>query len=186
MTVLHVLWLPILVSSVFTFVASSIIHMALPWHKSDYKKLPEQDKVMDVLRPFAIPPGDYFVPLASGMAEMRTPEFAERLDKGPVIVMTVMPNGRFDMKRNLGLWFLYLVVVNYFAAYVACHALPGSPGSHGIIRFAGVTAFLGYAVALWQMSIWYRRSCLATFKTTVDGLIYAGLTAVTFAWLWPR
>jgi hypothetical protein len=45
---------------------------------------------------------------------------------------------------------------------------------------------MGYAVALWQMSIWYRRAWSTTFKATVDGLVYALLTAGTFGWLWPR
>jgi hypothetical protein len=49
-----------------------------------------------------------------------------------------------------------------------------------------VAAFLGYAGALWQMSIWYRRAWSTTIKATVDGLIYALLTAGTFGWLWPR
>ena len=55
-----------------------------------------------------------------------------------------------------------------------------------MFRFVGVTAFLAYAAALWPMSIWYRRSWLTTFKGTVDGLVYALLTAGTFGWLWPR
>ena len=62
MTALPALWLPILLSSVIVFVVSSVIHMALPWHKSDYPPIPNEDKVMDALRPFAIPPGDYMVP----------------------------------------------------------------------------------------------------------------------------
>jgi hypothetical protein len=66
MTVLHALWLPILLSSVFVFFVSAIIHMALPgWHRSDYVKVPQEEKVMDALRPFALAPGDYHVPLCS-------------------------------------------------------------------------------------------------------------------------
>jgi len=48
------LWLPILLSAVIVFVASSIIHMLLPIHKSDYRKLPDEEKVMDAT-PFAPP-----------------------------------------------------------------------------------------------------------------------------------
>jgi hypothetical protein len=55
-----------------------------------------------------------------------------------------------------------------------------------VFRFAGTTAFIGYSVALWQMSIWYRRAWSTTIKATVDGLIYALLTAGVFGWLWPR
>src|SRR5579863_8933433 len=50
MSVLQALWLPILLSSVFVFLASSIIHIALPrWHKGDYLKVPNEDEVMDAM-----------------------------------------------------------------------------------------------------------------------------------------
>jgi len=186
MTVLHALWLPILLSSVFVFVASSIIHMALPWHRSDHSKMPEEDKVREALRPLAIPAGDYMVPLASNMQEMRTPEFKEKMNKGPVIVLTVLPNGPFQMGRSLSLWFAYLVVVSFFTAYITCHALPIKAAYMPVFRIAGTASFLGYSAALWQMSIWYRRSWLTTLKMTIDGLVFAGLTAGTFGWLWPR
>jgi hypothetical protein len=62
MTELSALWLPILLSAVIVFVVSSIIHMATPWHKSDFPKLPNEDQVRDALRPLAIPPGEYMIP----------------------------------------------------------------------------------------------------------------------------
>jgi len=34
--------LPILLSAVFVFVASSVVHMVLPWHKGDYLQVPEE------------------------------------------------------------------------------------------------------------------------------------------------
>src|SRR5471030_1972189 len=124
MTGLSALWLPILLSAVFVFVASSLIHMASPWHKSDFPKMPNEDRVMDVLRPLAIPQGDYFFPRPSDRDDMRSPAFAEKMKKGPVVVMTVMPNGPMSMGRNLVLWFLYVVVINLLAGYVAGRALP--------------------------------------------------------------
>ena len=39
------LWLPVMISAVVVFVASSIIHMALKYHKADYKSLPNEDAV---------------------------------------------------------------------------------------------------------------------------------------------
>ena len=66
------LWLPILLAAVLVFVASSIIHMALKYHSTDFKKLPDEDGVMDALRPFAIPPGDYVVPFAGSTEVMRS------------------------------------------------------------------------------------------------------------------
>ena len=183
---LYALWVPILLSAVIVFIVSSIIHMMSPWHKSDYPKVPNEDKVMDTIRPLAIPPGDYMIPRPSSREDMRSPEFAEKMKKGPVMMMTVWPNGPHAMARNLILWFLYSVVIGFFAAYVAGRALPVGAEYLHVFRFAGVAAFLGYSVALWQMSIWYHRPWTTTIKLTVDGLIYALLTAGVFGWLWPR
>ncbi len=185
MVALSTLWLPVLLSAVIVFVASSIIHMALPWHRNDYAQIPDQDKVMDALRPFGIAPGDYMLPRCSNMAEMKTPEFQGKLNKGPVMILTVMPNGQWTMGKNLVLWFLYSVVVGLFAAYVASHALPPGAPYPRVFQVVGATAFIGYAVALWQMSIWYRRAWSTTIKATVDGLFYALLSAGVFGWLWP-
>ena len=186
MTSLSALWLPILLSAVVVFVASSIIHMLLPWwHRSDYPKMADEDRLRDALRPLAIPPGDYFVPGCNNMEEMKSPAFTEKLTQGPVLVVTVLPNEPFSIGRNLALWFLYCLAVGLFAGYVGSRALP--PGAHylRVFQIVGTCAFGGYALALWQMSIWYRRSWGTTIRSTIDGLIYASLMAGTFGWLWP-
>jgi hypothetical protein len=180
------LWLPILLSAVFVFIVSSVIHMATPWHSGDYPKLEAEDKVMDALRPLSLRPGDYMVPRASSMKDMGSPEFVEKLKKGPVLMLSVWPNGPGSMGKTFVLWFLYSVAVGIFAAYVAGRALPDGAHYLAVFRFTGVTAFVGYAVALWQMAIWYHRPWGTTFRATVDGLIYALVTAGTFGWLWPR
>lgn len=180
------LWLPILLSAVFVFIISSIIHMAPLWHKNEYPAVPNQDKVMEALRPFNIPPGDYMMPRCKEHAEMKTPEFTEKLKKGPVMLMTVLPNGPMSMGSSLVLWFCYLIVVSIFSAYIAGRAL--GPGAEylAVHRFAGATAFAGYTLAIFQTSIWYKRAWSTTLKVTFDGLIYALVTGGTFGWLWPR
>jgi hypothetical protein len=183
---LSALAVPILLSAVLVFVASSIIHMMLPWHKSDCSKLPNEEGARDALRPLAIPPGDYAVPRPSSMADMRSPEFMAKLKQGPVMLITVMPNGPVSMGRNLVLWFLYCVAVGLFAAYIAGLALPAGASYLRVFQLVGAAAFAGYVLALWQMSIWYNRSWSATVKTSIDGLIYALLTAGAFGWLWPK
>ncbi len=186
MTALTALWLPILASAVIVFIASSIIHMLPLWHKTDYPAPPNQEQLMDTLRPLAIPPGDYMMPRAADTAEMRAPEFKEKVKRGPVMILTVIHPDTLAMGRSLTLWFVYTAVVSFFAAYVAGRALaPGAPYLEAF-RFVGTTAFAGYVLALWQMSIWYHRAWNATIKATFDGLIYALLTAGTFGWLWPK
>jgi hypothetical protein len=91
-----------------------------------------------------------------------------------------------SMGRNLALWFLYCIVVSVLAAYIAGRALPPGTPYLEVFRFAGATAFIGYSIALWQMSIWYHRAWSTTIKATVDGFIYGLLTAGAFGWLWPR
>jgi hypothetical protein len=186
MTSLLALWLPIVVSAVIVFIASSIIHMGPFWHRGDYPRAPNEDRLRDALRPLNIPPGEYMVPRVASSKEMQAPEFQEKLKQGPVLVMTVMPNGRMSMTGNLVQWFLYCVIVSFFAAYVASRALPGGTEYLRVFQLIGATAFVGYTLALYQMSIWYKRSWSLSIKSSVDGLIYALLTAGTFGWLWPH
>jgi len=183
---LAALWLPILLSAVIVFVVSSLIHMVLPWHKSDYPKLPNEDQVLNALRPLGIPPGDYMMPRPASTQGMRSPEFIEKMKRGPVAMLTVMPSGPPAMGGSLAQWFVFALVMGVFAAYVAGRALPAGAPFASVVRFAGVAAFLGYSGALWPMSIWYRRSWTTTIKGTIDGLVYGLLTGYAFAWFWPR
>ncbi len=180
------LWLPILLSSAVAFVVSSIIHMATPWHKGDYAKAPDEGKLMDALRPMGLPSGDYMIPKPSSRQEATSPEFSEKMKKGPVMVMTIMRGGSTSMRRNLVAWFAYLLVVSVFAAYVASRALSPGAGALPVLRFAGATAFVGYSLALWQASIWFGKSWVTTLKGNVDGFIYAVLTGLIMGWFWPR
>lgn len=179
------LWLPILLSAVFVFIASSIIHMATPWHASDVRKAPDESKVMETLRPFALPPGDYAMPRCESMADMKSPEYNAKLAQGPVMMFTVVPSGPVNMGRSLALWFLYSLVIALFAAWLCARMLPAGTSFGWVACNASVIAFLGYAGALWQQSIWWHRSWLTTIKGTIDGLLYGAITGLTIAWLWP-
>ena len=180
------LWLPIVLSAVIVFVASSLIHMVLGYHKHDIRLLPKEAEVMAALRQFKIPPGDYGMPKPSSMKDIRTPEFEEKQKKGPVAWLTVVPSGDMNMGARMGQWFLYTVVISFFAAYVASRAVGPSADYLMVFRFVGTTAFMGYAMALPQQSIWYSRNWGTTLRLMFDGLIFASLTAGTFGWLWPR
>ena len=180
------LLVPILLSAVLVFVASSIIHMFTPIHRNDAKRLPNEDDVMAALRPFNIPPGDYAVPHAGSHANVKNPAFLDKVNKGPVVFMTVLPKGMPSMGKSMGLWFLYCVVVSVFAAYIASRALGAGAAYLQVFRFAGAAAFAGYSLALFQHSIWWHRNWGATFRGVLDGFIFALLTAGTFGWLWPE
>ncbi len=185
MVTVTALWLPILLAAVLVFAASSVIHMFLTYHRSDYGKVPREDEVMNALRPFAVPPGEYVLPHAGSPAAMKSPEFVDKVTKGPVAFITMLPNGMPGMGKSLTLWFVYCVVVGIFVAYVTGRALGPGATYLEVFRFAGVTAFLAYTVAGWQQSIWFYRRWTHTLKHTFDGLVYALLTAGAFGWRWP-
>jgi hypothetical protein len=178
--------IPILLSAVIVFVASSIIHMVLPYHRSDLHKVPREDELLDALRRLNIQPGDYAAPYAGSPDAMKKPEFIEKRKKGPIVLMTIAPGGSLSMGPQLLLWFLYTVVVSVCAAYIAGRALGSGAPYLAVFRFVGASAFLGYSLALLQNSIWYKRNWGATLKSMADGLVYGLLTAGTFGWLWPR
>ena len=180
------LLLPILLAAVFVYAASSIIHMLTPLHKNDVRQLPREEGVTAALRPMALPPGDYVVPHVGTHANLKNPEFLDKMNKGPVIFMTVVPNGPPAMGRSLVQWFAYCVVVSIVAAYITGRAL--GPGTEylEVFRFAGTTAFAAYALSLPQNSIWWRKNWGATLRSMFDGFVYGLLTGGVFGWLWPR
>lgn len=185
MVSIFALWLPILLSAVTVFILSSIIHMVLRYHKNDFAKLPDEEQVMDDLRKHNIPPGEYYFPRAKDMKEMGSPEFIEKIKRGPVAFITVLENAPPKMNKQLVQWFIYCIIIGIFAAYVAGSALPAGVDYLAVFRLAGVTAFAGYGLALIQNSIWYKRGWASTIKSLFDSLIYALFTAGIFGWMWP-
>jgi hypothetical protein len=175
-----------LLSAVLVFLVSSIVHMATPWHAGDFQKVPNEDGVMAALRPFNLSPGSYVMPRPSSMKDLGSPEFKEKHRLGPSAMLHVLPGGQTGMGQQLASWFVYAAAVALMAGYITSRGLGVGAPFMGVAKFAGAVAFMGYAVGLWQMSIWYRRSWIVTLKSTIDGVIYGALTGLAFAWLWPK
>ena len=184
MVSLTALWLPILLSAVAVFVASSIIHMVLPWHSKDFKKFPAEDAVLDAVRPFNLEPGEYVAPRPGNTKEMSSPEFQAKAKRGPRIMMTVL-RPQSGMTKNLVQWFVYSIVVAAIAAYVAGITLGPGAAYMTVFRVTSTVTFAAYALALWHHWIWYSAGFAATARSTIDGLVFGLLTGGVFGWLWP-
>jgi hypothetical protein len=186
MTQLAALWLPILLAAVFVHVLSAVFHMGPFWHRGDFPKVPDEEKARAAIGPLGLPPGEYMVPRCNSHAEMRTPEFMQKMQEGPVLMLTVRPNGMPSMGPMMGLWFLFLLLVALFSGYIASHAL--APGAHylDVFRYVGTAAFMALSLGLPVNSIWYSRQWSTTFKLMFDGLVYSLVMAGTFGWLWPK
>ncbi len=185
MVPLAALWLPIVLSAVIVFVASSIMHMVLPYHKGDYRKIPDEDKVLPALRAAGLKRGLYIFPFADHNT-MKSPEVMEKYKQGPVGMMTIFPSGPPVMPKFLGLWFGYCLIVGFFVAYLAAHTV--APGAYylRVFRVVGTAAFLAYGLGHISDGIWKGQTWSFVIKEVIDGLVYALLTAGTFGWLWPR
>jgi hypothetical protein len=179
------LWLPILLAAVFVFVASSVIHMCLPIHKGDFRKMPNEDKVLEALRAHGVGAGSYMFPCGESMKDMCTPEMQEKMKRGPVGNMTVLPPGSFSMGKSLAQWFVWCIVVGVFVAYIGGLALPAGAGFMTVFRLTGAVAVLAYAFSNVCDSIWKGVAWGITAKFVFDGIVYGLVTAATFGWLWP-
>jgi hypothetical protein len=177
------LWMPILLSAVFVFIVSSLVHMVLGYHAGDFQQLPNEDQSMDALRNIHIPPGHYAVPKANSMKEFKSEAYKAKVQKGPVMFMNVRANS-MGMGSSLIQWFLYCIVVGIFAAYLGSHTLASDADYLVVFRIVGCSAFMGYGLALFQDAIWMSRSWRATWTGVFDALLYALVTAGTFGWLW--
>jgi hypothetical protein len=180
------LLIPIALSAVFVFIASSIIHMATPWHKNDLKKLPNEEAALNALRALNVPPGNYGYPRPDSMKDMQSPAFQAKAKAGPVGFMTVKAGWNFSMAGTLVQWFIYSLIVSLFAGYIAGVAFGPGTAYLDIMQVAGTVAFVGYAMAQAHESIWWGRNWGWTIRNMIDGLLYGLLTGGTFGWLWPR
>jgi hypothetical protein len=185
MVPLAALWLPILLAAVIVFVASSIMHMLLPYHRSDYQRLPDEDKLLAALRAAGLKRGLYVFPFCTHK-DMKSPAMIEKYNQGPVGMMTVFPSGPPAMPKFLGMWFVYCLMIGFFVAYLTGHTV--APGARylAVFRVAGTAAFMAYGLGHLVNSIWGGQPWSVTIKHVIDGLIYGLLTAGTFGWLWPR
>jgi len=185
MVPLTALLLPILLAAIIVFVASSLIHMLLKYHQSDYKQLPEEDKVLAALRPAGLQKGLYVFPFTTHK-DMKTPAIQEKYKQGPVGFMTIYPSAPPAMGKFMGLWFAYCLLIGIFVAYLTGRTV--APGAHypAVFRVAGSVAFMSYGLGPLVNGIWKGQPWSMVFKESFDGLIYALLTAGTFGWLWPR
>src|SRR5690348_13066302 len=114
------LWLPIVLSAVFVFIASTLINMLLKfWHAPDYRKFSNEDEISAAIRngnPAA--PGQYALPYCTPEA-MRDPAMQEKLNQGPVGMVYLRRPGAMNMGASLLQWFLFCLLVALFCALIA-------------------------------------------------------------------
>lgn len=179
------LWLPIVVTAVLIFIASSLIHMVFKWHNAEYLKLSNEDEVRAVIRAGSPGPGQYVVPHCGDMKDMQGEAMQKKFIEGPVAMLTLRKNGPPSMGSSLSLWFLFTLVVAAIAGCVAAQTFGIAGSAHRGAHLVGILSFLTYAGGSIQLGIWMGKPWSSVSKDVLDALIYATISALTFMWLWP-
>ena len=178
--------IPIFAAALAVFVASSVIHMVLKWHKSEYRKIPNEDEVRAAVRAGSLGPGQYIIPYCSDPKEFQQEPMKTKLAEGPVGTMTLRAPGLPGMGSMLGSWFALNVAVAAIAGYLACSTLPAGTSFLAVCRLVGGVTFVAYAVGTVSNAIWWGKPWSAAIKELGDAFIYGLVSALAFAWLWPR
>lgn len=175
------LWLPIIVSAAVVYVAGAAIWMAMPWHKTEWNKTPDEEAVRGALK--SCPPGMYTMPNVRDQAEFKKPDVQQKFIEGPNAYITVLPSGLPKMGGKLVMMFGFNLVVAIICAYMVSRTLPPGAEYLAVFRVSGTVAFIAYGMAYIQESIWFGRRWSSTGLTFLDALIYAVLTGGIFGWL---
>jgi hypothetical protein len=175
------LWLPILVSAIFVFIASAAVWMAMPWHKSDFRKTGDENAARAALKGAA--PGQYMLPYCVDPKGLEDPGMKQKFIDGPIAYIMVVPNGLPQMGSKLLLSFLYYIGVGILCAYFVTRTVAVDADYLAVYRVAGTVAWIAYGIAYVQDSIWFGRPWSLTLKGMFDALIYALLTGGVFGWL---
>lgn len=185
MTPLAQLWLPIVLSAVFVFIASSVLHMVLKfWHMPDSRGFSNEDEVRAAMRKGSSGPGMYMLPFGK-LETMKQPEMQEKFRQGPNAVIMMRANGMMNMGAFLGQWFGFCVLVSLFCALAGSHVMAvGAPFAH-VGRLIGLAAIMGYGFGAIPNAIWWGHPWGSAIKHLIDSVVYAAITAATFACLWP-
>jgi hypothetical protein len=180
------LWLPVVVSAVFVFIVSSVLHMVFKYHNTDYVPLPNEDAVRAAIRSANPTPREYMIPYCANMQAMKTPEMQLKFAEGPVGRLTLRAPGPISIGPSLAQWFIFSLAISIVVAALASVTLSSAYSTRHIFIVVCVTTWLAYSAGHITSSIWFARPWSITLKEIFDGLLYGLATGAAFVWLWPR
>lgn len=185
MEIVFALWLPILLSASAVWIVSAIVWMALPHHKSDFIRLPDEDGFMDYIRKSGIKPGNYGFPDCHSSGAMKSEKVQKAWVEGPVGHLSIWKTPLTMGDKMLATFVVYLVV-SILIAYLARIAIPGTASFAKVFQVTATAGILAYCFSSIPSGIWwgaYKRTIAANF---IDGVVCGVITGAIFAWLWPR
>lgn len=175
------LWLPILLSGVATHIASTIAWTVSPHHKPEWKKLPAEDDLLDLLDEKQVAAAQYLFPYADDPKEMGTPEFQEKMKTRCRGMLVLWPKP-VSMGQAIGLTFAFFMVAAFVIGYLSSVAFAPGADRMDVFRLVFTAGLLCHAAGPFPGVFWFRQHFA---MEVLDGVVYALITAGLFAWLWP-
>lgn len=180
------LWLPILVATVLCFIASALIWMIAPHHKKEWPPVPGQDDLIATLRKHNVGQGNYMFPHADRSDKTAFEAASKQWAEGPAGVLYIFPKGKLNMGKMMALQFVYFLLVNTLVALADSRVIGNAAVYLYVFKFTALLAFMAHSLGTVPEAIWFGRPWKSIVLQGVDSLIYAGLTAGTYGWLWPK
>ena len=183
------LWLPIVLSAVILFIASSVIWMFAPHHKTEWKEPPQVDALRTFLRQSGITAGAFVFPHMTAADRADKAKAAEKMkqaEEGPAGVLFLRAPGPMGMGRMMVQQFVFFLVVAALIALLDVHMMDRGTVYLAVFKRDAIIAFLTFGLGTAPESIWFARPWKSFWLQAIDAAIYAGLLAGTFGWLWPR
>ncbi|MFI5234438.1 MAG: hypothetical protein ACHQXA_01900 [Gemmatimonadales bacterium] len=180
------LLLPIVVATVAVFILSTIIHMAMPWHKNDHAAVPDHDAAIAAIQSLKLAPDDYAVPNPLLPGGAKNPNFIADFERGPTFHLTVFPSGGMHMGKFMGAWFAFMLLISAIAGWVTGSIVPPGGNLHVVFHLSAIITACSYGFGAWPLSIWYHRRWSTAFKGTFDAILYGLAAGAVFMWLWPK
>ena len=181
------LWMPIVLSAVGVWVASAVIWMALPHHKKDHDKLPDEGAFIAALKSLNIPPGNYGYPYFGDRSQCNTPEAKKAFQEGPLGMLCAWKPG-MGMGKSMVLTFMVYLVISTLIGYLCWHVfrhgapLPAQHSFADVMQISGTAGVLAYSFAFLPSGIWFQTKPRALAMCVIDGVVYGLLTGAIFAW----
>lgn len=177
------LWLPVLAGAAAVWIASAIVWMALPHHRKDWKKLPDEAAFMSAVRAMNIPPGQYGYPHFGSHAEAQKPEMQKLWKEGPMGMLSVWTSN-ISMGRNMFITFLVHLVVSAMIGYLGVITVPPGSGFGRAFQVLGTAGVLAYSFAFIPNGVWFQQG-RSTVMNVIDGIAYGLIIGAVMAALWP-
>lgn len=180
------LWLPIFVAGALCWIASAVFHMVVKHHNADYKQLPNEEEVGEVLGKKSLKPGLYHMPHCADMKEMANEEMQAKFNKGPIAMVSVFPNGLPPMAKLLSQQLLYFIFTCLLIAYAASLTLAIGSSFNEVFRLVMTLGFMAFGLGNIPYSIWYGHPWSNCLRFMIDALVYGAIVAAVFAYFWPE